>query len=159
MTLEINVFIHLIGFGLLFTTLIAGSMLEIQFRKAKDVSTQATILKTLRPIGILSPIAMLIMLVSGIGNMQLIGVGILSLGWLTAKIIFFAIIVISGILFAIQLRKRSTLVQKLATGGAPANASELLRKHNRQVTLAYVVMTILVLLIVYLAVIGTSGAQ
>lgn len=156
---ELNLLLHLVGFGLIAATAVAGIVLHLQYRKAADVRAKATILRAMKPIGILSPVAMLILLVTGIGNMQMIGVGILTLGWLTAKIIFFALAVISGVLFGIKSRQRGELVQKIAAGGAPPFAPERLQALDRQITLFYVVMPLLLIIILYLTVIGRLGAQ
>ena len=99
------------------------------------------------------------MLLSGIGNMRLLGYGLLDLGWLTAKIIFFAIAVISGALFGIVARKRGALVQIMAAGTAPANAQETLSGYDRQVSLFNIVMPILLLIILWLSIYGRLGGQ
>src|SRR5258706_288177 len=106
---ELILLFHLIGFGLLATTAVAGLFLHLQYRKAPDLKAKAALLRAMRPIGLLSPVAVLILLVTGIGNMHAIGAGLLTLGWLTAKIIFFAMAVISGALVSIKSRQRSAL--------------------------------------------------
>ncbi len=156
---ELNLLLHLVGFGLLATTTVAGIILHLQYRKAKDLPAKAVVLQAMRPIGLLSPVAVLILLATGIENMRQIGVGLLTLGWLTAKIIFFALAVISGILFGIKSRARGTLVQKMVAGNAPPFAPEMLQSLDRQITLSYVVMPLLLLVILYLTVIGRLGAQ
>jgi uncharacterized membrane protein SirB2 len=143
-------FFHFIGFGLLITTLVAGLLLESQFRRAQDTQTKLTILRSLRRIGLLSPIAMLIMLITGIGNMQATGSGIFTHGWLTAKIMFFALVVISGVIFAIKSRKRGALVESAGTG--KEDTGSLVRNHNRQVSLFYIVLTLLMMIILFLSV-------
>lgn len=156
---EINLLIHFLGFGLLVTINVAGFILNRQYRKAPDLQTKATILRALRPIGLLSPLAILIMLVTGIGNMHFLGLGILDMGWLTAKIIFFAIAAISGILMGVISRKRGKLVGEMAAGKAPANADQLLRSYDRQIALSYVVMPVLLISIVWLGIYGRLGGQ
>jgi hypothetical protein len=156
---ELVLLFHLIGFGLLATTSVAGIILHLQYRKATDLAARAVLLRAMRPIGLLSPIAVLLMLVTGIGNMHAIGAGLLSLGWLTAKIIFFAIAGISGLLFSIKSKQRSALVQKMIAGNAPPYAEEMVAALDRQIMLFYLVMPLLIIIILYLSVIGRLGAQ
>jgi hypothetical protein len=156
---ELILLLHLVGFGLLATTAAAGFILNLQYRKAGEVREKAVLLRAMKPVGLLSPIAMLIMLLTGIGNMHEIGAGLLTLGWLTAKIIFFAIAAISGVLFGLKSRKRGALVEQMAAGNAPPEAAQLLKGLDRQVALFYLVMPVLLLIILYLTVIGRLGAQ
>jgi len=151
--------IHLIGFGMLMTVNLAGFILNSQYKKAQDLQGKATLLRAMRPIGILSPIAVVIMLITGIGNMHELGLGVLDVGWLTAKIIFFAIAVISGVLFGIQSSKRGKLVQQMAGNQAPANAQDQLKGFDRQIGLSYAVMWVLIAVILALTVYGRIGGQ
>ncbi|MBI1807694.1 MAG: hypothetical protein HYR76_11645 [Ignavibacteria bacterium] len=144
--------LHLLGFGLLMTTLVAGVLLEIQYRKAKDLQAKAIILRPLRSIGLLSPIASLLLLVTGIGNMVVRQYTLFAPGWLTAKIIFYAFAVISGVIFGVKSRKRGALVKSMVEGSAPPNAEELLDTQTKQLTLFYVVMPIVLLIILALSV-------
>ncbi len=145
-----SLYFHLIGFGLLITTLVAGILLETQFRRAPDGEAKMTILRSLRRIGLLSPIAMLVMLITGIGNMNATNAGLFTHGWLTAKIMFFALAVISGILFGIKSRKRGAL--QATSGGGAGASQEQLRDFNRQISLFYLVLAVLLLIILFLTV-------
>ena len=152
--------VHFFGLGLLVTSMVAGLILNIQYKKAKDISTKAILLRAARPIGLISPIASLIMLISGIGNMHMLGYSVLELpGWLAYKIVFYALAVVSGILFGVQARKRGALIQQMSAKTAPANADELLSGYDKQVSLSYIVMPIIFLIILYLSVMGRLGAQ
>ncbi len=155
----ITLFFHFIGFGLVVTLNVAGFILNRQYKKAPDLLQKGAILRALRPLGLLSPVAIVILLVTGIGNMHALGYGLLEAGWLTAKIIFFAMAAVSGILLGIKARKRGQLVQSLIAGNAPANANEQLAELDRQISLAYLVMPLLTIIIVYLAIYGRLGGQ
>jgi len=148
MAREVYLFFHLIGFGLLFSVVTAGIILEIQYRRAKEPQVKAIILRVLSPIGLMSPLAILLMLITGIGNMSSRDVGIFTHGWLTAKIIFFAVLIISGIVSALQARRR----RKLPLGGAATPPEESLKAANRQISLFYLVMLLLLMIILYLSV-------
>ena len=156
---EITLLFHFLGFGLLMTINVAGFILNGQYKKAADIQSKAIILKSLRPIGLLSPLGMLVMLVTGIGNMHALGFGILDVGWLTAKIIFFAIAVISGILFGVKAAKRGKLVQEMSSGTHASNAQELLSAYDKQISLFYPVMMVLLLIILLLSIYGRLGGQ
>jgi hypothetical protein len=156
---EALLIVHFFGFGTLVTVTLAGFILNRQYRKASDLKTKALILRTAKPIGLLSPFAILLMLITGIGNMHAIGVGLFDLGWLAYKIVFFAIAAISGILFGIKARKRGILVHQMAEGTAPVDAAVTLKGYDTQMSLFYVVMPLLMILIVSLAVFGRLGAQ
>ncbi len=154
---QIFIYIHLLGFGLLMTSVVAGLLLNLQYRRASDYKTKAALLKSSRPIGILSPLAVLIMLITGIGNMHTLGIGLFSLAWLAYKIVFFAFIAVAGVLFAIVSRKRSTFVLKLSEGIVPPDAQQTLKGYDRQVSLFYLVMALCLLIIIALTVYGTRG--
>jgi hypothetical protein len=158
-THELILLFHLVGFGLLATVSVAGIFLHLQYRKAEDIRVKATILRAMKPIGLLSPVAVLIMLVTGIGNMISISVGLLTLGWLTAKIIFFALAVVSGVLFGMKSKQRGALVEKMIAGNAPPYSPEMLQALDKQIVLFHVVTPLLLLVILYLTVIGRLGAQ
>ncbi len=156
----LTLFFHFIGLGLLVTTTVAGYLLNGQYSKAGDYETKAIILRALRPIGLLSPIAILLMLLSGIGNMHVLGFTVLDLpGWLAYKIVFFALALISGILFSIKSRKRGKLIGQLASGNAPEHSEEMLRGLDQQISLFYPVLAILFIVIVLLSIVGRLGAQ
>lgn len=150
MAQKLILFIHLIGFGLLVTVQIAGFVLEMRYRKAPDLTTKALILGLLKPFGILGPIAVLIMLSSGIGNMVMLGLGLLSEGWLTAKIIFFALAAVAGFISGMRSRERGALIRRMARGEAPPDAGTRLRGLEKQVSWSYVVMPVLLVIILAL---------
>ncbi len=157
--LQFTLLFHFIGFGLLVTLNVAGFILNMQYKKAPDFQTKAIIVRAIRPLGLLSPVAVLIMLITGIGNMHSLGLGVLDVGWLTAKIIFFAIAVISGILFGIVAKKRGTLVNQIAAGKGDANAEAQLKGYDKQIDLFHVVMPILLITILWLSIYGRLGGQ
>ena len=159
MARELTLLFHFLGFGLLMTTAVAGFIINSQYRKADNLQSKSTILRTMRPLGLLSPLGILIMLITGIGNMHALGVGLFTLGWLSYKIVFFAIAAISGIIFGLQSKKRGALVSKMAAGNAPADADRLLKAYDQQVSLSYIVMPLLLLLILWLSVYGRLGGQ
>jgi hypothetical protein len=156
---EITLILHFIGLGLLVSASAAGLILNKQYRKAADLKTKALILRAAKPVGLLSPIGMGISLITGIGNMHALGVGILDLGWLSAKLVFFAIAVVGGIIMSVASRKRGALVGAMAAGEAGPDAEKKLSSYDSQVMLGYVILPLLLLAILYLSVYGRLGGQ
>jgi len=168
---EMTLVLHFLGLGLLVAAGSAGILLNRQYRKAADLNTKALILRAAKPIGLLSPVGMLIMLITGIGNMHALGVGILTLGWLSAKLVFFAIAVVVGVTMGVISRKRGALVASMAAGatgaagtsGAGTNAGsgseKRLALYDRLVATGYVILPLLLLVIIYLSVYGRLGGQ
>lgn len=156
---EIILVIHLLGLGIFVAVLVSGSLIESQFRKTSDLQTKALLLRVTRSIGLLSPFAVLIMLLTGIANMYMLGIGLFDFGWLTAKIIFFAIAATNGIVSGVRGNKRSTLIHQMAGGEAAADADAKLKEYNKQTSLSYFVNAVLFVIIVSLSVYGRMGGQ
>jgi len=155
-----SLYFHFVGVGLLVTGIVAGSILNIQYKRAKDLQAKAIILRAIKPIGLISPFALLLMLVTGIGNMHSLGYTVLALpGWLAYKIILFVLAVVSGILFGILARKRGALIGQMAAGCAPPDADATLKGYDNQMFLSYLVLTILFLVILSLSIIARLGIQ
>ena len=156
---EINLVIHFLGFGLFVTVLVSAFIIERQYRKSSDVKTKATLLGVMRSVGIISPFAMLVMLLTGIGNMRALGIGLFDFGWLTAKVIFFAIAAVNGILSGIRGRKRAALVFRMAGGEGTSDMETTIKEYDKQQWIFFIVNAILLLLIVSLSVFGRLGGQ
>lgn len=155
----ITLLVHFFGFGTLVTVTLAGFILDRQFRKATDPQARAATLRSLKVIGLLSPIAIIVMLITGIMNMRNLGIGLFDFAWLAYKIVFFAIAVISGILFGIRGRQRGALAQSIASGNAAPDAEMKLKSLNTQISLFHFVMTLLLVIIVSLSIYGKLGGQ
>jgi hypothetical protein len=156
---EVTLLLHFLGLGLLVTTTVAGWILHRQYKKAQDLKTKAVILKAARPFGLLSPFAMLLMLVTGIGNMHALGVGMLDLGWLSAKLVVFAVAVVVGVVLGIVSRKRGNLVAAMSLGETDPGAETRLASLDTLVAGGYLVLPVLLIAIVYLSVYGRLGGQ
>jgi uncharacterized membrane protein len=150
--IDINLIIHFFGFGLFVTLMISGVILERKYRKAPDVQTKAAMLGVMRSFGLLSPVGVLIMIVTGIVNMYELGIGLFDYGWLTAKIIFFAIAATNGVIGGIRGKRRGMLVMQMAKGKNPPDAERQIAGYDAQQRWFFVVNGILLVLIVYLSV-------
>jgi len=145
--------LHFLGFGLLFSTLVAGWMLHGQYKKAIDYSTKAIILRLLRPIGLLSPVGILLMLLTGIGNMHVRGLGVFTESWLSAKIVVFIIATINGLVFGARAGKRARLISQMADGSAPHGTDGTINALDKQIRLFYIFQTALLLIILALSIV------
>lgn len=174
---EINLLLHFIGLGLLVTIQIAGFVLNSQYKKAPDLQTKAIYLRALRPIGLLSPVAILLMLITGIGNMYLLGMfstsntmethattmhsqGIILIDFplLEKKIAVFIVAATLGIIMGIMSRKRGSLVASMVKGDAPQNANTFLEVLDKKIQTLSIVMSFLLLTLIYLSVLGRIGS-
>lgn len=161
MKVSINFLLHLIGFGILCTTLLAGFVLDRKLRAQTDYSLKLFTSGIAKTIGLLSPVAAILLLATGIGNIHNRTLGSplswYGEGWLVAKIILFVLLVLNGMIYGPRLtRNRTKLVKGLSEQSAPANAEELIKSYNTQITLFYLVQTVLLLLILVLSVLGTG---
>jgi uncharacterized membrane protein len=157
--MSINFLFHLVGFGLIFTSLLGGWMVERRFRSEQDWNQKLFIGKISRRFGILSPIASLIMLLTGIINIFNLYNGNISLwyseGWLIAKIILFAFLLINGAIFGpILIRRRTKLVQSIAEKNPSKDAETHYNILSKSITTFYLVQFLLLIIILCLSIAG-----
>lgn len=154
-----NFLVHIIGFGLLSLTFLGGFLLDRKFRKEKDWKLKFYILGIARPLGIASPIVAAILLITGIGNIhnRLMGseMSWLDEGWLVAKVIFFSVMLLNGLIFGPSLsKKRAAAVKAIVDGSGGADAEQNVVALNKQITMFYLVQAILLITILYLSTFG-----
>jgi uncharacterized membrane protein SirB2 len=90
-----SIFVHIIGFGIVFAMMLAGPIVEKQFQTATDWSVRAKLGLVAKKMAMYSPIAIVILLLSGIGNMMTFGFTMADAfsgvaWWLGVKIVLFA---------------------------------------------------------------------
>jgi uncharacterized membrane protein SirB2 len=145
-------FFHLIGFGMIATLLFAGPILERKFQKAETLEAKLAIHRAMKSVGLLSPLAVLLLIATGIGNMYFTGLGPFKAGWLTAKLIFVAIVIVNGGMTGGRALRRGKLLHRLARGEIVPNALPEMQRYNKQQTTFYFTQIILVLVILALSV-------
>ena len=161
MRVSIAFLIHLIGFGILAGTLVAGYLLDSRFRKEQDLGLKVYTASLARRIGLLSPLAAGLLLLSGIGNI-INDYGTSDLhwydqGWLVAKLVLFTIMVLNGSIYGPRLtRGRLKLTQAQLDQPAEPNTAGRIQSYNRQIVLFYIVQSIILLLILFLSLFGTA---
>ena len=156
---SINFLFHLIGFGLVFTALLGGWIIERRIRAEKDWNQKLYIGKISRRFGLLSPIASVVMLLTGIVNIFNLYNGNINLwyteGWLIAKIILFAFLLINGAVFGpILIRRRTKLMQGITEKTAHEDAENTIKILSKSITTFYLVQFLLLIIILILSVAG-----
>jgi hypothetical protein len=159
MRMSINFLFHLIGFGLIFTSLLGGWIVERRIRSEQDWSQKLFIGKIGRRFGVLSPIASLVMLLTGIINIFNLYNGNINLwyseGWLIAKIILFAFLLINGAIFGpILIRRRTKLILGIVEKNPPIDAESNYNVLSKSITTFYLVQFLLLIIILFLSVAG-----
>jgi putative copper export protein len=159
MRFSINFLFHLIGFGLVFTALLGGWIIERRIRAEKNWDQKINVGKIGRRFGLLSPIASVVMLLTGIVNIFNLFNGNINLwyteGWLIAKIILFAFLLINGAIFGpILSRRRTKLMQGIAAKTAPEDAEGTFIVLSKSMTTFYLVQFILLIIILCLSIAG-----
>jgi hypothetical protein len=161
MRVSIAFVLHLLSVGVLTTTLLAGFILDRKLRKEPDLRLKLYTAGISRIIGLISPLAALLLLATGIANIHNRFIGSTSAwyeeGWLVAKIILYVVVVFNGMFYGPGLmRSRLKIIRSQSEQTAPMNADTLIRSYNKQLSLFYAVQTLLFLLIVYISVFGTA---
>ncbi len=154
-----NFFFHILAVGLLFTSILGGWLLHRKLAGEKEIRLKLYIGSLGRVFALLSPIAGVLLLITGIGNIYNRQLGSelhwYSEGWLVAKIIFFVIAVVNGSVQGGMLaRKRVAILQSFDQQGAASDSEIRLRNVDRQFTWYYVVQFLLLSIIIFLSVFG-----
>lgn len=150
---------HFVGIGMLFTALFGGWIVGGQYRSAPDWQTKALHLKSLRRIGLMSPVGVLVMLLSGIGNMTLgpHKYTLFSDGWLSAKLALFLVAILIGALSSVQAMRRSRAVTKLAAGDTEHPHENTLRSVETQLKISSTLQFLLIIAIILLSIVRPLG--
>jgi putative copper export protein len=156
---SINFLFHLIGFGLIFTSLLGGWIIERRIRAEHDWNQKLFIGKISRRFGLLSPLASVVMLVTGIVNIFNLYNGDINLwyteGWLMAKLILFAFLLVNGAVFGpILIRRRTKLMQGVAEKTSSNDAEMTVTILGKSITTFYLVQFLLLMIILCLSVAG-----
>jgi len=129
--IPVSLFFHLIGIGLMFCSIVAIPIVESMFRSAHDAASAFTLHRVISKIGLLTPIAAGILLLSGTATIITAQYSIFNEKWLLLKLLFFVIMNLVGFLQGKTYRIRGNLVESVALGNAPettATAIEMLTR-------------------------------
>ncbi|HXX63250.1 MAG TPA: DUF2269 family protein [Bacteroidota bacterium] len=147
-----SLLIHLIGFAMLFTSVLGAWILRAHYGGTTEWRTKVTILRVVRSFGLLSAVAVVLMLLSGLGNVYALGLTAQMPGWLQVKLILFVLAWAAGILSAVGGRRRAVLVVQIAEGNAPQDAPARALSMDARANVILVVQSALLLAIVILSV-------
>ena len=150
--LQFSMLMHFLGIGIVFAALIAGWLVNASYRKAEDYRTKAIILRAMRPIGLLLPVAITVLLATGIANMSVLAYGWFTTAWLSAKVALFLVAAAAGVVFGIGGARRTRLVAQIAEGSSPGDAENTLRRMDGRHQLFYIIQSLLILAILGLSV-------
>jgi hypothetical protein len=161
MRVSIAFVLHLLSLGLLMTTLLGGFILDRKIRSELDVRMKLFTAGIARIFGLLSPVAAVLLLVTGIVNIHNRLLGSTSdwytEGWLVAKVILYVVMVFNGMVYGPRLtRTRVKIFKSQIDQTASPDAGAQIRSINKQLTLLYLVQFLLLLFIVYLSVFGSA---
>ncbi|MEP0822292.1 MAG: hypothetical protein HRF44_05540 [Ignavibacterium sp.] len=153
--------LHLIGFSFVSALIIAGWILNGRLIAEQDPALKLYLGRIIKGLGLLSPIAAAILLITGIGNIYNLygdtGIEWYTQGWLVVKIILFGILVVNGMLFGPALsKKRMKIVQSMLEEGETEERSNTLAQLNAQIRWFYVVQAVLLLGVLFFSAFGTS---
>ena len=156
---HVSLLIHFVGVGMIFTTIFAGWILNNQYKRAGEWSAKAQYLKSLRAVGLLSPLGVLVLLLSGIGNMTLgpLQYTLFSDSWLSMKLVFFLLLAAAGVFFGIKSSRRTRLVIKIAEDPSPAAVEEKIHALDEQQRWFSIIQTVLLLMILILSIVKPLG--
>jgi len=148
--------IHMIGFALIATVMVGSIVGERQLRLATDWSQRMRVGMLMKNIGLISPVASLLILASGIANMVTFG---FSMGqafsgaaaWLGVKIIFFLTAVVLGTTVSMAMgKKRVGIMMSVKNGGSSENGEAALKATYGKMNLFFAVQATLLFLILVL---------
>ena len=149
-------FLHMLSVFLLGGIMFGTFMIERHMRQATDWPSRARLGMLARNIGMLSPIATAVLLISGIGNMVTFGYtmsqafGPATL-WLGVKIVLFFIATINGTVTSMAMgKKRMGIMMAVKNGGSPEQAETALRATFGTMNIFYAVQFILIFGILFL---------
>ena len=146
----VSLFFHIVGVGLMFCGIIAVPIVESMFRTALDTRSAHTLHKVISRLGLLTPIASGLLLISGIANIITAQLVVFREGWLILKLVFFIIMLLIGILQGISYRKRGRLVEAIALGNAPESTPTETKMLTRKLATFGRIQTSLLVLILLL---------
>jgi uncharacterized membrane protein SirB2 len=107
----------------MFCSIIAVPIVESMFRSAHDAASALMVYKVILKIGLLTPIAAGILLLSGTATIITVQYSVFNEKWLLLKLAFFIIMNLLGFLQGKSYRIRGRLVESLALGNAPETAA------------------------------------
>jgi hypothetical protein len=153
MLLHWTLLLHIIGVGLIFASLLGGLAIHFRFLGSRDWIARAATLPVAKTIGLFSPAGVIVLLLSGIGNIAALSLLHPMPFWLHLKLSIFLVLVALGVWSAILARKRAGRIVALASGNPPPDTELKLRSNEALISSVYLVQALLTLAVVAISVI------
>jgi hypothetical protein len=144
---------HIIGVGLLFASLLGGMVLHFRSAGSKDWPARTALLPVMKTLGLFSPAAVAVLLLSGVGNIIALSLTNPMPFWLHVKLSIFLVLVVLGVWGAILARKRAGLIVSLASGISAPGTESRLKSAEAVLSSVYIVQGLLTLAVVAISVI------
>ena len=142
---EVSLFIHVCGVTILLGTIIIVAILERLFWKADNSASAYSYHHTISSVGILTPIASGLLVITGIFNIVVLQYSILETRWLLLKIICVFFILVVGMIQGQAYKKRFKDVGALARGLAAGGEKEEIQMLTRRLRLLWKIQLGLIL--------------
>ncbi|HZV13089.1 MAG TPA: hypothetical protein VFA55_07725 [Candidatus Kapabacteria bacterium] len=155
---SLSIFIHIIGFGIVFGMMLVGPIIEKQFQSATDWSSRAKLGTVSKRLAMFSPIAIIILLLSGISNMMTFGFTMAdafsgTAWWLGVKIVLFVCLALNGLLNARKLGEaRGAIIMGAMQGKAGADAEAALQATYGRMNMFFRVQGFMLTVVVIMAI-------
>jgi uncharacterized membrane protein SirB2 len=147
-------FFHICGVSLLFGGSLFIRILESQFHKAESPAAADAIHRALSRIGMTSPIASLLLLVTGIMNILLLHIAVCETHWLMAKLACFLLAIPVGILQGKTYRKRSADVAVVARETSSETVKQSIEMLTRRIDVFWKIQITLIVAALALTMFG-----
>jgi hypothetical protein len=144
---------HIIGVGMIFASLIGGIVLHRRVRGTRDWGQRVILLPVMRSMGLFSPAGVIVLLLSGIGNITALSLVNPMPGWLHLKLTLFFVLLVLGIWGAVLSRRRASLTTLLSGGSGSSELETKLTSVESVLSALYFAQGLLVLAIIAISVI------
>ncbi|HET7153323.1 MAG TPA: hypothetical protein VFJ29_06125 [Candidatus Kapabacteria bacterium] len=155
---SLSIFIHVIGFGIVFGMMLVGPIIEKQFQTATDWSARAKLGMVSKRLAMFSPVAIIILLLSGIGNMMTFGFTMSdafsgAAWWLGVKIVLFVCLALNGIFNARKLGEaRGVIIMGAMQGKGGAEAEAALQATYKRMNMFFRIQGFMLTVVVIMAI-------
>ena len=155
---HVSLMLHFVGIGFLCTSLFGGFVLHRQYSRARDLNEKLGTLRALRALGLFSPVGVILMLLTGLGNMTLGAhrYSILTDSWLSIKLVIVLCMILLGVLLGLQGTRRTRLVKSTQDRQPTDDEQRRVSAIDTQLLVLYGVQTLLLLSVIMLSVIRPS---
>jgi uncharacterized membrane protein SirB2 len=150
----LSLVLHIVGVSVLLGGTLFIRILESRFRKAENPSAAAVIHDSISAIGVLSPFASLLLLVTGIANIILVHIDVFSTPWLELKLACFLLAIPTGIAQGKAYRSRAGLVTAVVQKVQSGDNGRTIEMLTRRCEILWKIQTTLIVAALVLTIFG-----